>query len=535
MTPQAATSRTPLPRRSVLRAFGTGLGAAAIGLPFFEEMLGAKIAAAAPALSAAPTAAGGVPVRAFNLFFGLGIPAPVQAEATKNGRLEGVLEPLAPLADKLAVLRNVDQVRCDARGINAHFDGASGAFTAEPPDGDAKSGGPSLDQLIRHAVHLHAADPNAGRPPGDGADGVIPTLVAGTYFRRSRISRYVHSYRENGTVAAPMQESPGQLFARVFGAQAGTDGTGANGTGANGTGANRGPDDRRRRRLTRSVLDAVAMQTKFLAGPRGPLGAASRERLADHLDRVREYERRTVAFEAEAAAKASAGVLLKEPSAPPPSKLRHGDDADPGGQGIDITLADLTGEWRLTADLYAHAILTDRVRFGSLTYLAAGERIRLTGDYEYDGRKVFTFDDKQQLGRGGSGGCSHEWWHKFRENQPNEALKAHAHLKMRELAYFMTQLAGEEAREANGKTVLENALITISTESGDGRHNDVKRELSGVFHAITGAGGRFKTGGVVDVGAEGLDVYNTLLAGMGVARRLGPAKRDGRAIDGLRA
>ena len=503
MTPQSATSRTPLPRRSVLK----GLGAAAIGLPFLEEMLGARVLSAAPALAATPTAAGGAPVRAFNLFFGLGIPTPVQVEATKNGRLEGVLEPLAPLADKLSVVRGVDHVRCDGKGINGHFDGSSAAFTAEPPDGDARSGGPSLDQVIRHAAH----------PDGRTPDGVIPTLIAGTYFRRSRICRYVHSYREDGTVAAPMQESPGQLFERVFGAKAGTDGGAA-------------PLDPRRRRLTRSVLDAVAEQTKFLSGPRGPLGAASRERLSDHLDRVREYERRTVAFEDERTEKAFAA-----PAAPPPSKVRHGDAADPGGEGIDITLDDLTGEWRLLADLYAHAILTDRVRFGSLTYLAAGERIRLTGDYRYDGRKIYSFDDKKQLKASGEKGCSHEWWHRFREDRGNEQLKAHVHLKMRELAYFLTQLADENAREANGKTVLENALVTISTESGDGRHNDVKRELSGVFHAVSGAGGRFKTGRVIEANAEGLDVYNTLLGGMGVERRLGPGKRKGVSIDALRA
>jgi hypothetical protein len=46
-------------------------------------------------------------------------------------------------------------------------------------------------------------------------------------------------------------------------------------------------------------------------------------------------------------------------------------------------------------------------------------------------------------------------------------------------------------------------MITISTESGDGRHNDVKRELSGIFHAITGANGRFKTGQILDVGPRG--------------------------------
>ena len=106
---------------------------------------------------------------------------------------------------------------------------------------------------------------------------------------------------------------------------------------------------------------------------------------------------------------------------------------------------------------------------------------------------------------------------------------------MREVAYFLKRLDGPESKEANGKTILENSLITISTESGDGRHNNVKRELSGVFHAITGAGGRFKTGRIMDIGAEGLDVYNTMLAATGASDRLGPAKRKINPIDAIRA
>jgi hypothetical protein len=203
--------------------------------------------------------------------------------------------------------------------------------------------------------------------------------------------------------------------------------------------------------------------------------------------------------------------------------------------GIDITVEELTSEWRLMADLYALAIQMDRVRFGSLTFLAAGERIRLKGDYEYDGRKVWHFDDARQHNATGDKGCSHEWWHQFDEKKKNEALRAHAHLKMREVAYFLHRLNGEESKEANDRTILENSLITISTESGDGRHNDVKRELSGVFHAITGANGRFKTGQIMDVGAEGIDVYNTMLEAMGAADRLGPAKRKVQPVDRIRA
>ncbi len=468
-------------RRTMLR----GVGAATIGLPFLEEMLVSR------ALATPAPANGGIPVRAFNVFFGLGIPKPIQSEG-----FDSVLEPLKPLRDKLLIMREVNQVRCDESGINAHFDGASGAFTATPPNGEAKSGGASLDQMIRHGVY----------PRGLPA-GMVPTLVGGTYFRRSRVSRYVHSYNPNGTVAATMQERPRDLFERVFGSVTIDD---------------KNPDARRAR-LKRSVLDSVVDEYRYYTGNNSPLGSASRARVTEHLERIREYEQRAYAMKRR----------KDGPARPPRSQVLHGGSADPGGQGIDITLEELTTEWRLMADLYALAIETDRVRFGSLTFLAAGERIRLTGDYHYNGRKIFTFDDARQQNATGDKGCSHEWWHKFNEKTKNEALRAHAHMKMHEVAYFLQRLA--KTREANGRSILENSLFTISTESGDGRHNNVQRELSGVFHAITSANGLFKTGQIMDIGAEGLDVYNTMIRTMGAPGRLGPAKRETRNIDQIRA
>lgn len=471
--------KTPrLSRRSMLRNGLTGAGAVAIGLPLLEEMM----------LSSAVAAEAAVPVRAFNVFFGLGIPSPLQAEG-----FDGVLEPLKPLSDKLLVMRNVDQVRCDESGINAHFDGASGAFTAEPPDGEAKSGGPSIDQVIRKS---HYPD---GLPPG-----MVPTLIGGTFFRRSRVSRYVHSYNMDGTVAATMQEKPRDLFERVFG-QVALSGD---------------EKDVRQQRLRRSVLDSVVEQYKFFTSKNSPLGSASKSRVADHLDRVREFEQR--AYEMKERPEGA-------PQLPPRSKILHGGIADPGGEGIDITLDELTQEWRLMADLYALSVEMDRARFGAITFLAAGERIRLTGDYEYNGRKVFEFNDAAQHNATGSKGCSHEWWHQFSPEKKNAELRAHAHLKMREIAYFLSRL--DETVESNGRSILENSLITISTESGDGRHNDVKRELSGVFHAITGANGKFKTGQILDVKSEGIDVYNTMLTTMNASSRLGPKERDNTMVD----
>ena len=467
-------------RRTVLK----GIGTVSIALPLLEEMT-------VPAVAAAEKDQ--VPVRAFNVFFGLGIPAPLQAEG-----FDGVLEPLKVLQDKLLIMRKVDQVRCDQSGINAHFDGASGAFTAEPPNGEAKSGGPSLDQLVRRTHY------SQGLPAG-----MVPTLVGGTFFRRSRVSRYVHSYNPDGTVAGSMQEQPRDLFERVF-----------------GTIQLAGNQSEKQQRLRRSVLDSVVEQYKFYTGVNSPLGKVSRARVADHLDRIREYEQRAYQLQKKDP---------QAPSLPKRSQLPHGGQADPGGEGIDITLEELRAEWRLMADLYALAIQTDRTRFGSLTFLAAGERIRLTGDYQYGGKTVYQFDDASQHRASGSKGCSHEWWHKFNESKKNEQLRWHAHMMLGEVVHFLQRLDSPECLETNGKTILENSLITISTESGDGRHNDVKRELSGVFHAITGANGRFKTGQIMDVGAEALDVYNTMVDTLGVRERLGPQQRKMTSVDKIRA
>ena len=55
-----------------------------------------------------------------------------------------------------------------------------------------------------------------------------------------------------------------------------------------------------------------------------------------------------------------------------------------------------------------------------------------------------------------------------------------------------------------------------------------------MFHAITGANDRFKTGQIIDVGAEGIDVYNTMLGAMGAAHRLGPPQREMQSVDAIR-
>jgi len=68
------TGARQISRRTMLK----GLGTVAIGLPFLEEMLATTAMAATKEV---------VPVRAFNVFFGLGIPArsrPKSSRACSN-------------------------------------------------------------------------------------------------------------------------------------------------------------------------------------------------------------------------------------------------------------------------------------------------------------------------------------------------------------------------------------------------------------------------------------------------------------------
>ncbi len=462
-------------RRKVLdrRTFLRGAGTVAIALPFLDAMRASNVLAAP----------GDPPVRAFNLFFGLGFPTPLQS----NG-FSGPMRGLSSVKDKLLIVRGIDQTRCDENGINAHFDGAAGAFTGEAPNGDALAGGPSLDQILRANTTLPA--------------GVSGALLAGTYFRRSRPARYIHSWKNDGSPADLPEESPAKLFSKVFGNLPGeTPPT---------------TEEARKKRYRKSVLDSVLSQYQHYQSDASNLSKASRARIADHLDRVRNLEQKAFGTPVNNGCQA--------PTAPGGSGVPHGGSADPDGQGIDLSVNELITEWRTLSEIYAVAIQCDLARFGALTFQAAGERIRLKGNYK-SGAMDFNFDDQSRHGAGGDKGCSHEWWHKFNPGNSNNDLKAHIELMLAEFARFLKLLDDPNDADDNGKTILENSLITISTESGDGRHSDSKRELSGLFHAISGANGRFKTGSIVDVGAEGLDLYNTLIEAHGISTKLGPSSR----------
>ncbi|MDZ7923408.1 MAG: DUF1552 domain-containing protein [Marinagarivorans sp.] len=476
-----------LDRRTFLR----GAGGAIVGLPFLDEMLVQSVYAAEPE----------PPVRAFNVFFGLGFNRSFQTQGYQapNGWCNP-LEPLLAFEKKLAFLRGVNQIRSDGTS-NAHYDGSSGAFTGTGMKNFNTTGGASIDEALRRHAH-----PN-GMP-----NGMIQSLSAGTFWRRSDSTcRYIHSRAPNGSIVSSPYETPRTLFNAVFGSGL-----------PSGNQMPSNPEEARTYAMKNSVLDSVVDQYQHYKSDAGGLGLTSRAKISDHLDHVRALE--IAVSENVPRMGGGGGSTCAAPNMPSNSKLPHNGEG-PGsgdgsvltndGSGIDITVAELTGEFRLMADLYSMAIACDRARFGSLVFQSGGERIRLKGDYSYNNFK-YTFADQQRHGAGGSAGCSHEWWHKFSDTGENPDMRAHVHLMMREIGYFFKLL--DSIKDANGGSVLDNALLTVSTESADGRHRTADFELNGVFHAISGGNGRLKVGNgnYISVNDHASKIYNTMLKTYGV-------------------
>jgi hypothetical protein len=442
------------------RTFLRGAGTVAIALPFVDAMT-ISSAFAAPATP---------PPRLVTFFFGLGIPQ----EYTVNG-FTGPLAPLGEFSEKLALLRGVDLAEADGSGNN-HFDGGGGVFVGEEPAGEGQAGGPSIDQVAMQALH-----PN-------GSPTLIPTLMTGTWFRRSRPTRYVHSWRNDGTPVDIPTETPAELFTRIFGTDPGDATEG----------------DAKARKYRSSVLDSVTKQYQYMNSERAGLGAATRNKISDHLDRVRELERR-VAAEAEMTA-AACSAPAGGPNSP---ALLRGQNPDDGSNlGPVLSPGDFERYWHLMTDLYVMALRCDLTRFGNAMLMSAGERFRFQGEYRFNGDLVADFDDAQ---------ASHEYWHAYRAENANNEMNAHLTFMADQMAYFLRQLDDSNYTEENGKSVLDNMTLLMGTELGNGSRHDLKS----VFHAVSSGNGRFNVGNTMQVDTSAVDLYNTILRGHGVTQRMG--------------
>jgi hypothetical protein len=246
-------SRAALSRRTLIR----GAGSIAIALPWLEIM-------ERPARAQPP----GGPARRFVGVFQPG--GTVRSKYTPSGSetaftMGPILRPLAPLQDRLLVLDGLDMKSAIGE---QHQSGIVALLTGTPQKdgGSGYAAGPSIDQVIATRI-------SAGKKPRASIQLAVRWATGRSKGRLHPINAL--SYEDNATFnPIPPRLAPEQIFNDLFGSA--TPGPG--GDGAAEARLNR----------KRSILDYVDKRYQALATR---LGMADRQKLEQHLTKLREIER----------------------------------------------------------------------------------------------------------------------------------------------------------------------------------------------------------------------------------------------------
>ncbi|HVR61038.1 MAG TPA: DUF1552 domain-containing protein [Polyangia bacterium] len=436
-----------------------------IALPFLDEMRTRSVWAA----PAAPLA------RAFNVFLGGGVPALHQ----KNG-LIGPLAPLLPLKDKMAFLRGI-------QGPDGHPVAAGAAFVGKPLVNETTAGGPSIDnEIMRHAYQ-------SGRP-----NTPIDVQGMGFYYKfLDNPSRWVKSWDGQGRPKGNLVDNPTDLFTSFFGKPPG--GATMPMTPMNPAAAP--PMQTPDQKLATSVLDTVVNEYQFYTGDRSNLSAASRSKIADHLDAVRQLENRLAGTGLIGQGGGPVGAGCATPAAPAPGLYvsAHHNGSAPG---TNVSAADFVKSFKVMADLWTMAVTCDLFRFGFTVVCCAGDGVAFTGPYSVAGQTVDmtaageTHGTNHAMGdmpAAGSAALLHNGWH--------------THLFLECCSYIMQQL--DHPIESNGKSILDNSFVLLGTDLGT---NHIGQS---VFYGVSSANGKFKPG-VYDVQGSLLEFLASCKAAMGL-------------------
>jgi hypothetical protein len=445
-------------RKLSRRTFLRGAGNVAIALPFLDEMRSRSVWGA----PAAP------PVRAFNIFLGGGVPAIHQM----NG-LTGPLAPLAPLASKMAFLRGVE-------GPGGHPAAAGAAFTGKNLVNDTTAGGPSVDNEVMRFAYP------TGKPPTP-----IDVQGVGYYYKfLDNPSRWTKSWDENGHPKGGLVDDPKKLFATFFGAAPGGAPTGLT--------APTGPTPDQK--LATSILDTVVGQYQFYTSAASNLSVASRSKISDHLEAIRQLENRLSGASLVGQSGAVKSASCMTPAAPSANVYvsQHHNGA---ANGPMVAATDFVSSFKVMADIFAMGAGCDLFRFGFTVACCAGDGLSFTGPYTVAGQQIDftgvgdTHDTNHAMGDNPTGGVAltHQGWH--------------THLFLECCAYVMLQL--DKYMDANGQSILQNSLTMLGTDLGTNHSG------KSVFYGVSQANGKFKPG-LYDVQGFLLDFLSSVKSGMGL-------------------
>jgi hypothetical protein len=277
-------SKKSLPRRTLLRGLGAGLG-----LPLLDAMVPAMTA-----LAATPAA----PVRRLGFVYipmGATISQWTPPELGRMTRLSPTLQSLSPYLDQLSVISNLELKNAYSPGnhatANAAFLSAAKAKLTEGTDYEL---GTTVDQIA--ALHIGKDSP---LPSMELAMDLLTTIG-------NCDNGYACVYQNNlswssPTTPLPAEAHPRLVFERLF--------------GEGGSAAER----RAELRKNASILDWVSAD---IARLQGQLGAGDRTKVGEYLEAVREVERRI-----QKAEKQTDGSALPDVDRPVGVPASYGDHA----------------------------------------------------------------------------------------------------------------------------------------------------------------------------------------------------------------
>lgn len=442
-------SRT-ISRRTVLRGLGV-----AMGLPLLDAMRPRAFASAGEK----------PPVRMACLFMPNGV-NPHAWTPKGTGRdfdLTPILEPLAPVRDRVLVLTNLMNRATDTGDGHYVKDAAwlTGTTIRRTTGADLNSNGTSVDQVAARAIGHFTPLPSIElgvEPVTTGVDVVVGyTRVYGAHVSWS-----------TPTTPLAKEINPKLAFDRLFRSNA-------------GRGAGSGADDL-------SILDLVREDAK---GLRKRVGKDDRRRLDEYLDSVRAVEAR-IGFEASD----RKARLRDDPAARRDIESLGGRvDAyhqDPGR--VRERSMDHTEHVRLMLDLIVLAFQTDSTRVATFMFGNA-----VSG-------KNFSFLD-------GVKGGHHEMSH--HENNP-EKLRQYQIINRWHVAQFVRMVERLKAIPEGDGNLLDNSMILFGSSLRDGNRHD-PHDLPLILAG--GGGGTLATGRHLKYAKDTqlANLYVAMLGRMGVA------------------
>jgi hypothetical protein len=433
------------------RQFLRGAGGAAIGLPFLLSREGSTRAQA-----------GVPPERLVTVYFAQGIPGILRS----NG-LTGVLAPLAPFASKLTMVRGLN---CNATSPNnGHSYGSAGFACGFSTPVVSTKGGPSLDWVVHQSSR---------------ADTLLPTLSAGISAgdNAEESIRYNHSWRGINQPNLVILDTL-QLFQTVFGGPAVMPPAG----GVDPVAALKA-----RQRV--SVLDAVMADYQHVVSDAVGYPASIRSTISNHLDTIRELERRAVAIQLSLAGQGPAATMAcRTPAAPTQMHSYLG----PSVNGFNPkTTPYFDAMWSIIVDLYVLAMRCDLTRFGNLMIISGGDSYPFSSP------------------AGQIANIHGEGFHLWSNPAVRPIVSDNIQWMMTRIAAFLAKLDDPAYSDLDGGTLLDNTTVVIGTELGDDVAN---HGLVDMPFWIAGARKRFKPGDFpIPGGRSDVDFYNTVLRGIGM-------------------